>query len=144
MYMNLNLRKNNKSNLNSNHMKRILTLMVALLVSFWCIATTVSGRTLIIILKQQSPTGIWPNSLDLVPLHCTYESADGTVYIDFMENVGRVSIAVSNLSTGETVYGTADSIDGSAVLYTSGKSGTYILQIGTESGDVYEGEFILN
>ena len=79
-----------------------------------------------------------------MPLHCTYESADGTVYIDFMENVGRVSIAVSNLSTGETVYGTADSIDGSAVLYTSGKSGTYILQIGTESGDVYEGEFILN
>lgn len=122
-------------------MKRILTLTAALLVSFWCIATTVSGRTLIIILKQQSPTGIWPNSLDLVPLHCTYESADGTVYIDFMENVGRVSITVTNMSSGETVYDIADSSEGSAILFTSGKPGSYILQIETESGDIYEGEF---
>lgn len=124
-------------------MKRILTLTAALLVSFWCIASAVSGRTLIIILKPQSTTAIQPNSLEPGPFYCTYENSDGAVYIDFMENVGRVSIAVSNLSTGETVYGTADSIDGSAVLYTSGKSGTYILQIGTESGDVYEGEFTL-
>lgn len=125
-------------------MKRILTLTAALLVSFWCIASAVSGRTLIIILKPQSTTAIQPNSLEPGPFYCTYENSDGAVYIDFMENVGLVSIAVSNLSTGETVYGTADSIDGSAMLYTSGEPGTYILQIGTESGDIYEGEFTLN
>ncbi len=122
-------------------MKRILTLTAALLISFWCIASAVSGRTLIIILKTQSTTGIRPNSLDLVPLHCTYESADGTVYIDFMENVGCVSITVTNMSSGETVYDIADSSEGSAILFTSGKPGSYILQIETESGDIYEGEF---
>lgn len=122
-------------------MKRILTLTAALLVSFWCIASAVSGRTLIIILKTQSTTGIRPNSLESVPFYCTYESSDDAVYIDFMENIGHVSITVSNLSTGETVYDTADSAEGPAVLYTSGESGTYILQIGTESGDIYEGEF---
>lgn len=84
-------------------MKRILTLTAALLVSFWCIASAVSGRTLIIIVKSQSSTGIWPNSLESGPFYCTYESSDDAVYIDFMENIGHVSITVSNLSTGETV-----------------------------------------
>ena len=122
-------------------MKRILTLTAALLISFWCIASAVSGRTLIIILKTQSTTGIRPNSLESGPFYCTYESSDGAVCIDFMENVGCVSISVTNMSSGETVYDIADSSEGSAILFTSGMSGSYILQIETESGDVYEGEF---
>lgn len=122
-------------------MKRILTLTAALLISFWCIASAVSGRTLIIILKTQSTTGIRPNSLESGPFYCTYESSDGAVCIDFMENVGCVSISVTNMSSGETVYDIADSSEGSAILFTSGMPGSYILQIETESGDVYEGEF---
>ena len=122
-------------------MKRILTLTAALLVSFWCIASAVSGRTLIIILKPQSTTAIQPNSLEPGPFYCTYENSDGAVYIDFMENVGRVSITVTNMSSGETVYDIADSSEGSAILFSSGKPCSYILQIDTESGDIYEGEF---
>ena len=122
-------------------MKRILTLTAALLISFWCIASAVSGRTLIIILKTQSTTGIRPNSLESGPFYCTYESSDGAVCIDFMENVGCVSISVTNMSSGETVYDIADSSEGSAILFTSGMPGSSILQLETASGDVYEGEF---
>ena len=119
---------------------KILLTFFATLLTFFPIAAHTAEKPLLIEIKKSIPT-IRPNSLDPEPFYCTYESTVGSVCIDFMENVGLVSITVSNLSTGETVYGTADSIDGSAVLYTSGKPGSYILQIETESGDIYEGEF---
>ena len=133
------MKKNSKSNLNSNHMKTLLTFF-SILFTFFPIAAHTAEKPLLIDIKKSIPT-IRPNSLEPVPFYCTYESSDDAVYIDFMENIGHVSITVSNLSTGETVYDTADSAEGPAVLYTSGESGTYILQIGTESGDIYEGEF---
>lgn len=125
-------------------MKKFLLIIVALLISIWSLAITASNRTLIIIAKSTSSTTIRPNSLDSIPFYCTYESSDGIVWIDFMENVGRVSITVSNLSSGETVYDIADSFEGSVMLHTYGKSGYYTLQIMTESGDVYEGEFTVD
>lgn len=125
-------------------MERFLILAATLTMSFWCIAATTSNRTPIIIVKSSSTTAIRPNSSDWIPFYCTYESSDGTVCIDFMENVGRISVTVSNLSTGETICDIADSTEGSARLYTSGDSGIYTLQIKTESGEVYEGEFTLN
>lgn len=119
---------------------KILLTFFATLLTFFPIAAHTAEKPLLIEIKKSIPT-IRPNSLDPEPFYCTYESTDGSVCIDFMENVGCVSITVTNMSSGETVYDIADSSEGSAILFTSGKPGSYILQIETESGDIYEGEF---
>ena len=120
-------------------MKTLLTFF-SILFTFFPIAAHTAEKPLLIDIKKSIPT-IRPNSLESGPFYCTYESSDGAVCIDFMENVGCVSISVTNMSSGETVYNIADSSEGSAILFTSGMPGSYILQIETESGDVYEGEF---
>ena len=79
-----------------------------------------------------------------IPIECYYVGFDSSVVIVFSEDIGTVDISIVNTSTGEVFFDTVDAKDGQYAVGISGDDGTYILQIGTESGDIYEGEFTLN
>lgn len=79
-----------------------------------------------------------------IPLECYYVGFDSSVVTVFSEDIGIVDISIVNTSTGEVFFDTVDSKGGQCAVRISGEDGTYILQIGTESGDIYEGEFTLN
>lgn len=76
-----------------------------------------------------------------IPIQALYNGDDNSIYINFAHNIGNTEIIITNYSTGEVVYDSADSSNGQAVIQTSGTPGDYLLQIETESGDCYEGEF---
>ena len=59
-------------------------------------------------------------------------------------DLGEVEVSVTNCSTGEMWYDTFDSGEESyTFLYISGSAGLYEITYTTESGDVYEGSFMI-
>lgn len=67
--------------------------------------------------------------------------ADGTIMLEFAEDMGYVSVVVINETTGESWV---DGVDGcgSATISISDMAGYYTITISTTSGDYY-GEFTL-
>lgn len=59
-------------------------------------------------------------------------------------DLGEVEVSVTNCSTGDMWYDTFDSGEEPyTVLYISGAAGLYEITYTTESGDVYEGSFMI-
>ena len=88
--------------------------------------------------KKEKPR---PRDLIQVPISCFY--SDGSLFFTFMEDLGEVEITVTNQNIGAVFFDEIDTFGGSAVLETSTASGIYQIQIETETGDIYEGEYIL-
>ncbi|MDE6870673.1 MAG: DUF3244 domain-containing protein [Bacteroidales bacterium] len=82
-----------------------------------------------------------PRNVIRIPIYAIWNGLDNGIYLNFMDNIGNVSISVWNMSTGEIYNDFINSNVGQAILYTSGTSGEYFVQIETEYGEVYEGKF---
>ena len=80
-------------------------------------------------------------SMDTVPVECVYYSMDQTVSITYLEDIGSVSVTVTNRFTGETFAGFCDSSEGTSVIQTTGAAGDYHIFIEAEGGMMYEGDF---
>lgn len=84
---------------------------------------------------------IRPRSLVEIPVSCYY--SDGFLYFTFLEDLGEVEVSVANHSTGTTFFSECNTIIGSLVVNVPIASGNYLIQIVTEDGDVYYGEYTL-
>lgn len=82
-----------------------------------------------------------PRTLVGVPITCTY--SEGTLYFTFYEDLGEVEITVTNQLLGIVSTYECDAITGSAIINTSSESGCYLVEIVTEDGTCYYGEYIL-
>ena len=73
-----------------------------------------------------------------------YLEISRTIFTTVTSDLGQIEMTVTNLSTGETWF---DSFDSGMIMQTllpiSGTAGYYEIEYVTESGDVYEGIFIL-
>ena len=76
-----------------------------------------------------------------VPMTCTYSNA--SLFFTFLEDLGEVEITVTHQATGANATCRYDSVWGSAVVAASPDSGTYLIEIVTERGDYYYGEYEL-
>lgn len=103
--------------------------------------TKANDCEIVIILKQSDSIIQNEPRSNFVPIDCVYRGFDNSIYIDFAKNLGSVNITLTNFYTGDIVYKSFDSNNFQAVIQTSGTPGDYLLQIETESGDCYEGEF---
>ena len=65
-------------------------------------------------------------SMDIVPVECVYYGIDRTVNITYLEDIGSVSVTVTN---------------GTSVIQTTGLAGDYHICIETAGGRMYEGDF---
>lgn len=82
-----------------------------------------------------------PRDIHSIPIDGIYNGFDNSIYVTFKQDIGYTDITVTNCTTSESVFEYADSLNGQVVIQTSGTPGDYLLQIETESGDCYEGEF---
>ncbi len=73
-----------------------------------------------------------------------YLEISRTIFTTVTSDLGQIEMTVTNLSTGEAW---SDTFDSGAIMQTllpiSGTAGYYEIEYVTESGDVYEGIFIL-
>lgn len=124
-------------------MKTRLLSFICIMFSTVTISAFTSSNSIINIeiRRVDTSTETSPRSFDNIPLRSLYNGFDKFIYINFAHNIGNTEIIITNYSTGEVVYDSADSSNGQAVIQTSGTPGDYLLQIETESGDCYEGEF---
>ena len=76
--------------------------------------------------------------------HVFYDRMSSAIYTTVTSDLGQIEMTVTNLSTGEAW---SDTFDSGAIMQTllpiSGTAGYYEIEYVTESGDVYEGIFIL-
>lgn len=89
--------------------------------------TTVTGRT------HRTPA--------VIPIQAYYDVLINSIVIQFIQNIGDVEVAITNLSTGYTVEYEVDSRIGVTYLQTSGDVGTYQIEFLLSSGFRYEGQF---
>lgn len=76
-----------------------------------------------------------------VPIRASYYSTLSVVGIAFLENLGIVSIRLTNLlSEGSSTF-FVDSFFGSCILPVTGGSGPYTIEITTADGLLYAGFF---
>lgn len=67
-----------------------------------------------------------------------------SIYTTVYEDLGEVEVYVTNTSTGEFWMTSFDSSnEQQSFLQISGTPGCYEIEYITESGDVYEGEFLI-
>ena len=90
---------------------------------------------------EPSITKTQPRSAGLVPVECLYNGLDQTVSITYLEDIGSVSVTVTNRFTGETFVEFCDSSEGTSVIQTTGAAGDYHICIETAGGRMYEGDF---
>lgn len=89
----------------------------------------------------KDPNKVQPRDLIQVPIACFY--SDGSLFFTFMEELGELEISVTNLSTGAEIIDEIDSFCGNALLEVPESSGEYQIEITTENGDSYYGEYTL-
>ena len=120
-------------------MKKFLTFISILFLT--CTMLSAAPFVVIVIRMEPSITKTQPRSAGLVPVECLYNGMDQTVNITYLEDIGSVSVTVTNRFTGETFVEFCDSSEGTSVIQTTGAAGDYHIFIEAEGGIMYEGDF---
>lgn len=124
-------------------MKKTLILFLSfLLVTLGTTSYSFTTNTIIHINLNKGNNTVYPRSIN-THIYGIYNVIDNTIYLTFSEDIGKSEITVINESTGEMYIESAETKDGQTSIITSGTEGHYELQITTECGDIYEGEFTL-
>lgn len=83
-------------------------------------------------------------TLEFYSIEAYYYGALGGIQSVVRENLGEVCLSVTNSSTGESWTVSFNVVCGDqSFTPISGSPGYYIIEYITESGDIYEGSFIL-
>ena len=84
-------------------------------------------------------------SLIQFPIECHYLSMMNAIMTTVQSDLGDVLITVTNCSTGNVWYDSFDSAqEPQTMLPISGDPGVYEITYITESGNIYEGTFIID
>lgn len=125
-------------------MKRFVLILCALFfVQFSNIIRAEEQRNILIVKKKDSEDvpKQRPRDLIQVPIACFY--SNGSLFFTFMEDLGELEISVTKLDTGTEIFDEIDSFCGNALLEVPESSGEYQIEITTENGDSYYGEYTL-
>ena len=126
-------------------MKKTLLILIALLLaninSAWSLENSVSKDVKIKKERPKDPNEVRPRTPVLIPITCIYN--DGTLHFTFLEDLGEMEITVTNPSLGVVSVSEYDSAYGSVAVSASSESGSYLIEIVTETGEYYYGEYTL-
>lgn len=126
-------------------MRKLIILFMALLLPFSAIEMRADEEKAVMKIPLTMESGRKLNrSLNDDCVESCYYITMSCIQTSVSADLGEVEVSVTNCSTGESWYDTFDSGEESQTfLYLSGESGFYEITYVTESGDVYEGSFIL-
>ena len=126
-------------------MKKLFVLLTALLLPFFAFEMSADEENAEMKIPLRLSEGV--NLIrTLVPesIECYFYGMWSTILTSVSSDLGDVSLTVTNCSTGEVWYDFFDSTVGSqSYLPISGSDGIYEIVYITESGDVYEGSFVI-
>ena len=126
-------------------MKKTLLILIALLMAnvnpAWSLENSVSKDVIIKKERPMVPDEVRPRTPVVIPITCTYN--DGTLHFTFLENLGEMEITVTHSSMGIVSVSEYDSAYGSVVVPVASESGSYLIEIVTETGECYYGEYTL-
>lgn len=76
-----------------------------------------------------------------VPIQAAYYSSHSTVFVNFVYDLGFVSVEIENLTTGEYSQTTVNATQGVHPFVVSGQTGIYEIVFTLSGGQVYQGSF---
>ena len=125
-------------------MKKLIIIILALLPLFTLSVNADDNSTRQIIPIKRVTTTNGNRSISQTPIECCYMGIMNFIQTSVYTDLGDVYVEVINNNTGETFWDSFDSgINPQHILTVSGTSGYYQVTYITETGDIYEGSFIL-
>ena len=127
-------------------MKKLFFFLMALLLPLFALDMSADEENAIMKIPLHMSTQQELNrSLVLGSITCHYYGMMTSIVTTVSSDQGNVSLTVTNLSTGEAWYDVFDSAtESQTILPISGTPGLYEIVYTTQSGDIYEGTFVLN
>jgi hypothetical protein len=122
--------------------KLICLLIVGILAMPSLFAKSATYRNIIAI--HTTITVPQPMSLEEMPISAYFDDVQSSVTTTFYQNMGYVTVTLTNETTGETSTTTVNSSLGSSTIQTSGTAGTWSILYVTPLGTTYEGEFTIS
>lgn len=125
-------------------MRKLLILLMALLLPLSALEISADEKGVI----QKIPLQIGKSTIlkrdCTVPIEANYYGMISGIQTSISEDLGEVEVLVTNTSTGEFWMASFDSSnEQQSFLQISGTPGYYEIEYITESGDIYEGEFLI-
>lgn len=127
-------------------MKRILPLILfavlaAAFVPQTCLAD--DENTTVIHIEQTSGFGDTPiiRSPDSIPIQAVYYPAISTIVVNFLNNLGSVSVEIENQTTGSYSQTNINATQSAHPFVISGDDGVYEITFTLSDGHVYTGSF---
>ena len=80
----------------------------------------------------------------LIPIQAAYSSSHSshsTIFVNFLYDLGYVSVEIENLTTGEYSQTTVNATQGVHPFVISGHAGIYEITFTLSNGQVYQGSF---
>ena len=77
----------------------------------------------------------------LIPIQAVYYPALSTIIVDFLYDLGSVSLEIENLTTGEYSQSSFNATQGLHPFIISGDDGVYEITFTLSNGHVYTGTF---
>lgn len=129
-------------------MKKIIILVVTML-SLLLFAFDLNAQEIIddngedeIVISGGDVSGGGPNrGSSYIPLRAFFIPSSSCISIYFLDEIGDVTITITNLSTGEYCSTIVDSQYGRELIPLSGGAGYYLIRIETSGGLAYYGYF---
>lgn len=97
-----------------------------------------------ILIKEIKPRPTHPRTNERIIITCIYDDIAETLLLHFLENIGGVTITVTNTTSGESFFQTCSSTPNTCALSLSGEQGEYTIEIEDDNGSYYKGSFILD
>ena len=126
-------------------MKKLFIFLIALLLPFFALEMSADEEKAIITIPiELGPEKNLTRSQGEEQIISYYNGMMTSIVTTFSLDLGEVTLTVTNCSTGEVWYDVYDSVNESqAIMPISGADGLYEIAYITESGDIYEGTFVL-
>jgi hypothetical protein len=78
-----------------------------------------------------------------IPIQAAYSSSHSTIFVNFLYDLGYVSVEIENITTGTFSQTTVNAAQGIYPFMISGASGIYEITFTLANGGVYIGSFQL-
>ena len=91
-----------------------------------------------------------PNGLPIyhapaqVPIQAAYSSSHSTIFVNFLYDLGYVSVEIENLTTGEYSQTVVNALAGPMAFPISSSAGHWTITFTFTNGEVFYGEFDIN
>ncbi len=126
-------------------MRKIYVLIMAILLPLSVFNLSADEKEAMEIPLSKDIKGLEERGISQCPIESYYVGIMSSIVTTVWSDLGDVNLTVTNTSTGSIWYDVFDSmLESRNILTLSGEPGIYEIVYITESGDVYEGVFVID